>query len=197
MSPAVYDFTSGIGSKVASPREWYEKSHFERYRRRVKLRQKAKTTYACFHPRKRNLLVEAKTASDPWQRLPGPLREVREAIEASRDLLQLEDNWDEEGGRRIDEDTWLRTVRFLTRYASWLWDASGRALDVPDIMPVPEGSIDLHWDYPKYELLINIPAQSDKPAGFYGDDRGKIVIEGHFDPQDFNEGLALWFKKSM
>jgi hypothetical protein len=68
-------------------------------------------------------------------------------------------------------------------------------LDPPDIAPGPDGSIDLHWDYPAYEMLINIPRDESSMAGFYGDDRGRISIKGKFDPSQVNEGLLLWLMR--
>ncbi len=43
---------------------------------------------------------------------------------------------------------------------------TGSILDAPNILPGPDNSIDLHWDYPKYEILINIPADPMAEASF-------------------------------
>lgn len=54
-------------------------------------------------------------------------------------------------------------------------------VDLPEILPGPDGSIDLHWDYPGYEILINISAGPDAKVGFYGDDRSTVQVKGSFD----------------
>lgn len=121
---------------------------------------------------------------------------IRHAIESSRALLHLEDNWDAEGSPAIAEDTWKRAVEFLENHADRIWRHHGIELDPPHVAPGPDGSIDLHWDLPDYELLINFPADPTAMADCYGDDRGRIRIRATFDPRVTNEGLLLWLKKA-
>jgi len=129
---------------------------------------------------------------DALRSIPAHLRRV---IEASRAILDLEVD-DEEARTPYAEETWKRAGEFLKRYAIWLGDTRGVVLDAPDILPGPDGSIDLHWDYPGYEMLINIPADATTEAGFYGDDRAGTSIKGKFDANTINDGLLLWLTKS-
>lgn len=133
---------------------------------------------------------------EAWKRLPRSLRYVRDSIEDSRRILDLAENWDDEGAQPIREPTWTRAVQFLASQARSLWETSGKLLDPPDICPVPNGSIDLHWDHAGYELLINIPADETAMAGFYGDDKARIYIRGEFDTDRVSEALVLWLLKS-
>lgn len=48
----------------------------------------------------------------------------------------------------------------------------------PDITVCEDGSVDIHWEVPKYELLVNVPVDSASPVGFYGDDYGTRRIRG-------------------
>ena len=121
-----------------------------------------------------------------------PLDEI---IEASRAILELELDEDE-AQAPYAEETWTRAVEFLRRNAKWIWDTLGLVVDLPEILPGPDGSIDLHWDYPGYEMLINIPADPTNKAGFYGDDRGEIQIKGSFDPRSHNYGVLLWLARA-
>ena len=111
-------------------------------------------------------------------------------------LLQLEDDWDTEGSPAIAEESWNRAVEWLKNHAIQIWRSHGSEIDPPDIGPGPDGSIDLHWDFPEYELLINFPADPDAMADCYGDDRGAIRFKATFDPRITNEGLLLWLKKA-
>ena len=133
-----------------------------------------------------------RNLSDQYALARSPLDEI---IEASRAILELELDEDETQ-TPYAEATWTRAVDFLRRNAKWVSDTLGRAVDLPEILPGPDGSIDLHWDYPGYETLINIPADRNAKAGFYGDDRGEIQIKGSFDPCSHNYGLLLWFAKA-
>lgn len=123
--------------------------------------------------------------------LPKGLGHIHDAIEASRRILALEPD-EELGGVGYAEETWSRAAEFLRKYSKWLWDSTGHVLDAPKILPGPEGSIDIHWDEPNYEILINIPADPTAEAGFYGDDRGAIKMKGKFDATTLNHGLHLW-----
>ena len=76
--------------------------------------------------------------------------------------------------------------------AEGLWESWGMRLPVPRIGPGPEGSIDLHWKQPSWELLVNIPADANEMATFYGDNYGVQKIRGTLDPQKFNLGIAAW-----
>lgn len=123
--------------------------------------------------------------------LPRHLRQIATIIEQSRfilDIVPCEDN----GQYDCNEQTWIRATEFLTKNAKWVWDIHSHVIDTPHILPGPENSIDLHWDYSGYELLINIPADPAEMAGFYGDDHGVISIKGKFDPNKINHGLLLW-----
>lgn len=136
------------------------------------------------------------TRQKGWTRLPAALSDVAHAIEKSRELLQLPQDWDDEGAVRISEDTWERAADFLARQALCVWER-GRLFPVPDITPTPDGGIDLHWDKPLYELLIHLSADPKVAADFYGDDRGAglATIRGQLDPGRCNEGLVLWLMK--
>lgn len=122
-------------------------------------------------------------------------RQLACRIAESRTLLQLQHDWDGEGSEPINEDTWKRAVDFLQKQATLVRSRSGLEIDAPDILPGPDASIDLHWDRKDFELLVNIPADPKKMAGFYGDDRGVIRQKGTFDPSRLNEALLAWFVK--
>ena len=116
-------------------------------------------------------------------------------IETSRAILKLE--LDEDVAQTpYTEATWTRAVDFLRRNAKWVSKTLGRTVDLPEILPGPDGSIDLHWEYPDYELLINVSADPNAKASFYGDDRGEMSIKGKFDSNTFNHGLLLWLARA-
>ncbi len=137
--------------------------------------------------------VEETEHSDQEQ--SNELAHVQDAIESSRYILELKDDWDEDGSARYTEAVWDRAVQFLLKYANSILETQHVRIDAPQILPGPNGSIDLHWKNSDYELLINIPADPSKPAGFYGDDYESSSIKGTFDPSKYNYGLLLWLTK--
>ena len=117
---------------------------------------------------------------------------LAEGILASRWILDLQDNHDGEGSPGYKEETWQRAVDFVRNNAIWLWQRFGIHVELPEILPGPEGSIDLHWKSVRYDLLVNMPATASARATFYGDDRRGTFIKGAFDSSACNQGLLLW-----
>ena len=120
-----------------------------------------------------------------------PHSPVERAIDASRRILDLNPGWDDEGALTCTQ-AWHRATDFLRRQARWVFDHLGVVLDGPELLPLSDGSIDMHWDLGSCELLINVPSDESRPASFYGDDRGALNIKGTLFTETFNEGLLQW-----
>ena len=122
-----------------------------------------------------------------------PLEEINDIIKSSRVMLDLEQDWDGEGASPIAESTWERAAEFMRKTASTLWTVHGRRMESPSLVPVADGSIDLHWKLPNRELLISIPARANALATYYGDDRrGWNIVEGKLDTHAPNQSLFVW-----
>lgn len=115
------------------------------------------------------------------------------AIEKSKFILALPENWDDEGARPYEEATWLRAVRFLARCDEYLHSKFGLILDAPRITDGPEGSIDIEWRTPVYRLLLNIPERISSPATFYGDDFAESIVRGSFNVSQIRTGILIKF----
>ena len=108
-------------------------------------------------------------------------------------MLDLADDWDGEGSPGYEETTWQRAVDFLVRNAARLYAEYGVLIEGPKIRKGPRGSIDLHWRTPTRELLLNVPADVDALADYYGDDgAGGHVIKGTLNPTEENAWLLMW-----
>jgi hypothetical protein len=83
-----------------------------------------------------------------------------------------------------------RAKEFLSAYAS----ARVKKSFLPKVLPGPHGSIDIHWKNKKRELLVNIPADPEKPATFYGDDFGAVNIHGSARIGEIEELIACWLE---
>jgi hypothetical protein len=123
---------------------------------------------------------------------PNPLSNVLRVIEDSRKILSLPEDWDDEGGARITEETWNRATEYLRRHAQALYSRQGVRIPAPRILPDPSGGIDLHWKTEKRELLVNIPAPIAEPASFYGDAFGTNSIKGILDTAALDLGIFTW-----
>jgi hypothetical protein len=113
-------------------------------------------------------------------------------IRQAKKILQLPDDWDGQGSPRYSAVVLDRATAFLATHLREVWERFGVSCSIPKIGPGPDGSIDLHWKRPSWELLVNIPADGDAMAAFYGDNYGTQKIKGSLDPRKFNLGIATW-----
>jgi hypothetical protein len=114
------------------------------------------------------------------------------AIRASRAILDLEDNWDDEGSPGYAEETWNRATKFIRYIARNYWRLNGVWVIPPRILPGPNGSIDIHWKTQKRELLINIPADEEIAVGYFGSGGPNDTIKGKLDIFSQNEWILMW-----
>ncbi len=120
-----------------------------------------------------------------------PSEPTEDAIQDSSWIPDLEAGWDDESALPCRK-AWERAVEFLRRHAATVRQQTGESLAAPDLTPVADGSVDLHWVNGSRELLVNVPADRRSPAAFYGDDFGDLKIKGTIDPDSTNERLLLW-----
>ena len=103
---------------------------------------------------------------------------IYKSIEASRYILELEKGWDGEDTEGYKIETYISAVKFLIEYAKTIFDKYQIIIQTPSIVPSINGNIDLHWNFPTYDLLVSIPPPPDTIAHFYGDDYGDTKISG-------------------
>lgn len=134
----------------------------------------------------------------PFQERPAPKRissRIAEAIQSSRYILALKDDWDEEGSKNYEETTWSRSVNWVKEAALTFRKQRGLWVEPPRILPGPEGSIDIHWKTAKRELLINVPENLQEPADYYGCGDPKDTLKGKLDTSLSNEWILVWLMK--
>jgi hypothetical protein len=128
--------------------------------------------------------------------VPSVINDLRSAIQDSRVLLTLEDNWDDEGSPGYSDSTWHRAESFLIQNAIHLWRRHKMCFDAPKIQPGPSGSLDLHWRTRHRELLINVPANPEEPISYYGDNKDDGTLDAvrgkRLDSSSDAEWIFLW-----
>jgi hypothetical protein len=120
------------------------------------------------------------------------IKHIWDAIEQSRNILGLQDNWDGEDTSAYRASTWERATEFLQKNLLSMYLTFSNRVDVPRILPGPNGSIDLHWKTSHHELLINIPEDPNEPANFYGDNQLDQSVKGTIDTSKNHEWLLMW-----
>jgi len=135
---------------------------------------------------------QESTGTGEWISDHDPLHRIEMAIRGSRSILDLASDWDDAGASTCSESTWKRATTFLRDHANWAYRHQGVIIPPPAILPGPDGSIDLHWRTTTYELLVNVPGTTGRPASFYGDDYRSLSIKGTINPELPNRGLIAW-----
>jgi hypothetical protein len=126
---------------------------------------------------------------------PPNFDQIMAALDESRRILEWDDDWDGEGSPKYEETTWQRAADFLRSNALRLWEEYASSIEAPRVLPGPDGSIDIHWQTGDHELLVNIPADSDELATYYGDTPKGHVIKGKLDTSADNPWLLMWLAK--
>ncbi len=119
-------------------------------------------------------------------------KNIEKAITSSRGILDLNEDWDDQGSAAYKQATWQRACDFLERQTRLARETFRSNLPAPRILPGPDGSIDVHWKTPRLELLVNIPEDQNKLATFYGDDFGNLAIRGNLNPAEAKTALVAW-----
>ena len=119
---------------------------------------------------------------------------IEEEIQRSRKILDLEADWDGDGADAYSQETWQKSVSFLRnlidRLLRYEIDIEASEELIPEILPGPNGSIDLEWETDFFDLLINIPKEGER-ASYYGDDYGENRIKGNLDILDPNPNFLF------
>jgi hypothetical protein len=98
-------------------------------------------------------------------------------------------------GSGYTEETWKRATDFLWKTAEVFYDQlGGRTFFPPAINLGPYGSINLHWDQQKFELLLSFPASPSQFPSCRGTDSYGVPIKRELkDPKDY-VAMAKWMR---
>jgi hypothetical protein len=149
--------------------------------------------FAAYYGNHTNCAPSSGDVTKHWTPLHGELAHISAAVERGWKIL---DRVDEDGAAMVQRSTLTRAVNFLQNTARKVFEAYKVAIDAPIFRPGPDGSVDLHWNYPAYETLINVPSNPDEPIAYYGDDKRGNSAEGHLSSGE-NIELILWLTKKI
>ena len=140
-----------------------------------------------------NLLVEKSKKPinfDTLKQLEEKLKKVSDTI------LNYPNNWDGNGAEPFKEDTWERSVKFLKNILFNIWKKV-ETIPIPSILPVPDSSIDIHWDTNTFELLINIPSRLKELIHYSGEpnENPENEIEGRCNDDLVELVITNWLKE--
>jgi hypothetical protein len=124
------------------------------------------------------------------------LTNIAFAIENARPILDLDEDWNNNNAKRIEETTWNNAVIFLIEYSKYILNEFGCIIKSPEINPSSNGSIDLVWRTKNARLLINFkPTNNQVMCSYYGDLFNDLQpIKGVIADRTIQKHLAFWMK---
>lgn len=127
-------------------------------------------------------------------KLCSELLAIARRIEASRYILDLEDNWDDEGSTAYNDATWRAAVQLVVESANQYWRSTHKVAPLPAIAPGPDGSIDVTWIVGTRNLLVNVPSEGAGSVTFSGLDTANRdrVVKGRLPADASHEWLMAW-----
>jgi hypothetical protein len=127
-------------------------------------------------------------------RIPQKLKHIELSINNAQSILNLAENWDDEGALKVSKNVHSSAILFLKKYALFLLNDLKTVISAPDINPVKDGSIDLEWHTPNARMLINV--NNSGKIGYYGDNFNDLnSIKGKVDNDSVQTFLAVWMTK--
>lgn len=121
-----------------------------------------------------------------------PTSVLQVAIEEARERFRLRSLESDDEGVATSPETLDRAIAFVRQTAAIAFERHGIDIDVPKILPGPDGSVDILWRSPRYDMLVNIPADTETLADFYGDKLDGLTIKGTFRPEIHHDGIVGW-----
>jgi hypothetical protein len=129
--------------------------------------------------------------------IPKKLVSIRQSIEYSKFILDLEEGWDGEDALPISKCLYDKTINYLIKIGEFIDKYYNVEIIGPNINPCRDGSIDLEWKSGLVHLLISIQDDGNElEVHYYGIDLNtNNSIKGIKKSLEINEDLAFWMKK--
>jgi|SRR3989344_1062761 len=152
-----------------------------------------------------NLIFKHK---DLEVKMPKELEPIFEVIKNSKSILDLKDDWDDNGSGPIEENIWRDSIKFLSEYSIFIYKNYKKIIYAPEINPLYPDSIDLDFrikrNQDKIEMLINLKKENSKTIiEYYGDffnektKKIKNEIEGKMNTNKIHKPLLEWMAKYL
>lgn len=117
--------------------------------------------------------------------VPTELSPLFNEIIKSKYILNLGNDWDDEGSIGYKKETWIEAIKFTVKYALWVKDQFGQIIFTPNIYHGRNGGIDILWDNEGFRMLIRIDCAAIE-AVFYSENKKGQTTEGNFSINDVN-----------
>jgi hypothetical protein len=188
-----------ISAPLSGDRDWFEIARAASCYGRASFRENPYVKlHGLFEPKLQ--FLEVSLTDDDFDSNPTPQTSVEfssvvDAVERSRTIMNLQENWDGEGAQGYSVRTWQRATGFLLKQAAYARDHR-YSVGVPRVAPADHGSIDIHWMNEEKELLVNVPSDSAELGTYYGQNQTGDTISGVLNTNASRPDLVVWLMQS-
>lgn len=99
---------------------------------------------------------------------PYELRHISNSIEKSKYLLDLNQDWDDEGSAATNIETYLRAIKFIADYSTYIFrNMHEIIIDSPDIDILKDGSIIVNWETATSSFTIIFDKKNTEFSYYY------------------------------
>lgn len=127
-------------------------------------------------------------------KIPTTNKELESILIEGKYILDLKDNWDDEGSVGYTIESWRAAAHFIINFNRWIKGIFSGSLHLPKMHHGPKGTIDVIWHEDNFRLFVNIDIINNKGT-FYSDTPKKQFSEGEFLLNDFKfQLLPIPFK---
>lgn len=121
---------------------------------------------------------------------------LNRVVEESKKLLDLEEDWDDDGALICKPEVYKNAVDLLIVYTKFIYTTYLINIKDPEINLCKDGSIDIEWRDRNYICLLNIQNEDDFLVHYFAEEFiSKTIIKGFLNSKTVNEDLAFWMKK--
>jgi hypothetical protein len=131
--------------------------------------------------------------------IPIQLKKIIDEIERSRYILDLEDDWDDEGAIATNIETFNKAIKFILDYSLHIFKI-GKLIETPKIDILRDGSVSVNWETHKASFLIIFKITNAKYSYYYGETKidnipFKLAISNG--NKNIDEITALWMSENL
>jgi hypothetical protein len=127
---------------------------------------------------------------------PPQLKNIADEICDSLFIVDLQDDWDNEGAVAINKELYRDSIQFLIDYSLALFNIHNVVIEAPEINPCRDGTIDISWKTGNVRLLLNFRLNNGhSKALFYRDhynneksNKGELALD------EIDESFLVWMK---
>jgi hypothetical protein len=117
-------------------------------------------------------------------KIPITNKELESVLLEGTYILELKDDWDDEGSVGYTLESWKAGAYFIINFNKWIKGIFSGSLHLPKMHHGPKGTIDIAWHEDNFRLFVNIDFDNNKGT-FYSDTPKKQFSEGEFVLNDF------------